>query len=124
MRHIQQFLGHAVDPLVCSDFATGRAEARFAGEGNQPLLITVGADIASITMVRIAATHHLFDDFLHVDALVGREVLPVIIPPPFPLVAEDLAKAVGAVLRWRTRILFRSYYNSRSRLSKNHRILA
>ncbi len=54
------------------------------------------ADIASVAALRIAATHHFFDHLLHVGPLVGRYLLPTVIPPAFPVVNEDLAEVVSA----------------------------
>ena len=40
-----------------------------------------------------------FDRLLHIGSLVGRYLYLAIIPPAFPMVDEDLPKAVAAVLR-------------------------
>jgi hypothetical protein len=101
MENSQQFLGHAVDPFIGPDFATAGAKAGLARERHQPFLIAVGADIAGKTIVGIAAANHLFDHFLDVGPLVSRNLFPAVVPPPLPVVVEDLAKAIATVFRRR-----------------------
>jgi hypothetical protein len=73
-------------------------EAFAPGEGSQGLA-EGWAGVASITTLRIAATHHLFDHLLHVGPLIGRYLLLATIPPAFPMVDKDLAESVTTVLR-------------------------
>jgi hypothetical protein len=54
MGHIQQVAGDVVDPVIHPDLAAGGAEAGFAGEGDEKLVLTARANIASVATVRVA----------------------------------------------------------------------
>ncbi len=59
--------------MVHTDLATGGAEAGFAGEGDEKLVLTARANIASVATVRVATEHQSLDDLANVTALVSGE---------------------------------------------------
>jgi YD repeat-containing protein len=77
------------------DLAAGGAEAGFAGEGDEKLVLTARANIASVATVRVATEHQALDDLIDVGPLIwGHFVFQPQIVPAVPVVEEDLAEAV------------------------------
>ncbi len=84
--------------FIGANFATGRAESGFAGEGDNPFFVTRRADVTGVAALRVAAAHHLLHGFLHVGPLVSRYLFLSLVPPLGTMVYEDLAKAIATVL--------------------------
>jgi hypothetical protein len=95
MWHVEQVASDVVDPVVDADLAAGWAEAGLAGEGDAAVESTVGADVAGIAAVGIAAEDHALDGLADVGALVWRNLaFEAQIAPGVPVIAEDAPETV------------------------------
>ncbi len=108
VRDIQQVVGDVVDPIVHTDrsaeLATkpchrrGRSGfCRTPWAGDEKLVLTARANIASVATVRVATEQQALDDLAKVSALVGRNCFfQAQIAPVMPMIEEDLTEAVVA----------------------------
>ena len=93
----QQVASDVVDPVVYPIFAAGGAEAGFAGEGDEKLVLTARANIASVATVRVATEYQALDDLIDVGPLVwGNLVSQAEVMPAVPMIEKALTGAIVA----------------------------
>jgi hypothetical protein len=75
VRDFEEVAGDVVNPIVDAHLAAGGAEAGFAGEGDEKLVLTARANIASVATVRVATEHQALDDLIDVGPLIWGAVV-------------------------------------------------
>jgi hypothetical protein len=66
-------------------------------KGDEKLVLTARANIASVATVRVATEHQALDDLASVSALVRRNFFfQAPVAPAVPMIEEDLTEAIVA----------------------------